>query len=512
MALIRYTASADTTIANAFQSNLNIRASGSNMGASDILEVFSVYGRETTSSQELSRVLIKFPVTDISTDRTNSIIPASGSVSFYLRLFNAEHSKTVPEDFTLMVRPVAQSWQEGVGLDLEDYKDVTKGLPGANWMSASNAAVWTSSAGEVGGSYLTGTSDPTFKGTFSTGLENLEINVTPLVEHWIAGTISNNGFGIHLTSSQEALFSGSDGLNSGSVLNNTGGAETSYYTKRFFARGTQYFFSQPLVEARWNSSVKDDRGDFMYSSSLAPPSENLNTIYLYNYVRGQLTNIPAINTTGSILVSLYSGSATNTSPSGSKLLLYDGNTNLTGGYVSTGIYSCSVATTAASTPVKTLFDVWHSGSIEFFTGSITPSVLSASSAPAKPTYYLNITNLRDRYRRNETVRFNVYIRNKNWSPTIYNKATATTETTTIHSASFRTYRILDAHEAVPYGTGSDLHTVLSYGVSGNYFDFDMSLLESGYVYGFKFAFYDAALSSWTEQPYIFKFRVEDYGY
>jgi len=32
------------------------------------------------------------------------------------------------------------------------------------------------------------------------------------------------------------------------------------------------------------------------------------------------------------------------------------------------------------------------------------------------------------------------------------------------------------------------------------------------MYGFKFAFYDAALSSWTEQPYIFKFRVEDYGY
>jgi len=65
---------------------------------------------------------------------------------------------------------------------------------------------------------------------------------------------------------------------------------------------------------------------------------------------------------------------------------------------------------------------------------------------------------------------------------------------------------------VPYGTGSDLHTVLSYDVSGNYFDFDMDLLDPGYSYGFRFAFYDPAVDSWLEQPYTFKFRVEDYEY
>ena len=76
------------------------------------------------------RILIKFPVTDISTDRTNSDIPASGSVSFYLRMYNAEHSKTVPRDYTLTVLTVSQSWQEGVGLDLEGYKDLTLEQPG----------------------------------------------------------------------------------------------------------------------------------------------------------------------------------------------------------------------------------------------------------------------------------------------------------------------------------------------------------------------------------------------
>jgi len=129
MALLRYTASADTTIVNAFQPNLRTRGTGANAGLADVMEVFSIYGQEATGSQELSRILVKFPTTSISTDRTNSVIPASGSVSFYMRLFNAVTSKTVPKDFKLLVAAVSQSWQEGVGLDLEGYADLTRATP-----------------------------------------------------------------------------------------------------------------------------------------------------------------------------------------------------------------------------------------------------------------------------------------------------------------------------------------------------------------------------------------------
>jgi hypothetical protein len=171
-----------------------------------------------------------------------------------------------------------------------------------------------------------------------------------------------------------------------------------------------------------------------------------------------------------------------------------------------------MAITAAATPLTTLYDVWHSGSTEYFTGSITPIVLSAAQTVAVPVYYSNITNLRSKYRNNETARFNLYIRNKNWSPTIYTVANATPESTTIVSASYRVFRVMDAFEAIPYGTGSDLSTQMSYDISGNYFDFDMSLLEPGYAYGFKFSFYDAALASWVEHSDVFKFRVEEYEY
>ena len=76
----------------------------------------------------------------------------------------------------------------------------------------------------------------------------------------------------------------------------------------------------------------------------------------------------------------------------------------------------------------------------------------------------------------------------------------------IESASFKVIRVIDNLEAVSYGTGSSLHTQLSYDVSGSYFDLDMSLLESGYMYGIKLAYY--VNQDWIEQPETFKFRVD----
>ena len=44
--------------------------------------------------------------------------------------------------------------------------------------------------------------------------------------------------------------------------------------------------------------------------------------------------------------------------------------------------------------------------------------------------------------------------------------------------------------------------------TGSYFDLDMHMLESGYMYGIKMSFYNESVSAWVEQPHIFKFRVE----
>ena len=480
MAIRRYKATYDNTIANGYQENLGTRATGSNMGQADVSEVYSIYGRATTSSAELSRVITQFDVDSISSDRTAGTVPASGSVNFYLRLYNAQTSKTVPRNFDLVVSAVSRSWSEGDGLDLENYKDLGK----SNWISASSTTAWTAE----GGDYHT---SPTFKQTFETGLENLELDVTSLVEEWMDGTKANYGFGVQLTSSQEASSSA-----------NLGGVTSSYYTKRFFARGTQYFFKKPVIEARWNSSTQDDRGDFYMSSSLAPADDNLNTLYLYNYVRGQLTNIPAIGS-GEVYVDLYE-------TLGGTALTQVLETPATGGYVSVGVYSCSVGLTGT---YSTLYDVWYSGSTEHFTGTVSPKSFGGSGASTGNSRRITkIKNLRAKYFSEEEARFNVFIRDKNWSPTIYTVASSVVENTIIPSASFRVYRVLDGLNVIPHGTGSDLQTILSYDVSGNYFNLDMSLLESGYEYGIKLAFYDSQRQSWLEQDQKFLFRVEDYEY
>ena len=50
MAIKRYVASKDTTISNAFKSDLSTRATGSNMVGSDILESFVIYGQASSSA------------------------------------------------------------------------------------------------------------------------------------------------------------------------------------------------------------------------------------------------------------------------------------------------------------------------------------------------------------------------------------------------------------------------------------------------------------------------------
>ena len=153
MAIKRYVASQDNTITNAFNSTLlsSQRGTGSNMGAADVLEVFSIYGEASSSnglSSELSRILIQFPIDSISSDRTAGTIPASGSVSFYLRAFNAEHPFSVPSGFTLSASALTRDWEEGFGLDMEGYRDETKEGAGANWQYASTGTSWTRNGGD----------------------------------------------------------------------------------------------------------------------------------------------------------------------------------------------------------------------------------------------------------------------------------------------------------------------------------------------------------------------------
>tara|TARA_R110000824_G_scaffold138803_2_gene303644 strand:+ start:954 stop:2867 length:1914 start_codon:yes stop_codon:yes gene_type:complete len=637
MAIKKYTATQDTTITNAFKPGLATRGTGSNMGMADTTAVFEIYGQATTSSIEKSRVLYQFPVSTILTDRDAGTIPASGSVKFYLRLFNAKTATTVPQNVTYVIHALSRSWDEGVGMDVDSYKD--KGI--ANWIFASttkpkasgsitikdysqagsgtplvqltgsstnyeftaidtncgtscpagdfdsegsnnetatnlaalinssasadfsanavSAIVYvTASSGGSGGNsnsmtssvaawgsvtgvssdaantLLSGGFDGTpwttkggdwytdssssFSVTLDTGLEDFSVNITDLAEQWISA--SNDS-----PASTDSLGSKT---NYGVVVKLSGAFEDgsnnrTYYQKKFFARGTEFFFKKPVLEARWDKSVADDSAKFYQSSSLAPAADNLMNLYMYNFIDGELSNIPAIGT-GPILLSVYSGTLDNTAPTGSKLKLAigggvvaGGDTDVTGGYVKTGIYSASFAYSnkfadnynSNATDLTTLFPIWHTGSTgELYTGSaVAVKTRSNLSIYNTPSYRFSITNLKPSYSRDETALLRIFSQDRGREINIYTVSNASPQGQTLENFFYKVQRVSDDTVIVNFSTGSVVYSKLSYDHSGSYFNFDMSNLEGGYMYEIKLLYKHAG--NYREARETFKFRVEE---
>jgi hypothetical protein len=497
MAIKRYYANADNTITNAFQENLSVRGTGSNMGQADILETFSIYAQQSATSTELARILIQFPITEVTSDISAGVLPGSG-VQYYLKMFNARHPHTLPKNYKLDVLAVSSSWEEGNGLDMEGYTDETYGGIGSNWVNASASGPWTSQGGDYHAS-------PVFSASFDIGNEDLEVNVTGLVDEWISGPgsggKSNYGFGVKLSASYEA-----------SSSTNEDGARFSYYTKKFFARSSEHFFDRPVLEARWDSTRRDNRSNFYFSSSLSPADENLNTLYMYNYIRGNLRDI-AGDTNAIPVLNLYYSSAS--VPEGTALY-FRNSSNVAVNFLSAsreskGVYKATFSVTGGVTGeiYPYLADVWTMSGSQLHTGSvIIPNDHSFSNYNPNTKHIVTIKNLKSKYTKGQTERFRLYVRQKGWSPNVYNVAKNTPANTLIESASYQITRTSDKKIVIPYGTGSLGETMLSYDSDGNYFDLDMDLLEAGYSYDLKFSFYEDSLSSYREQPYTFKIRVE----
>ena len=130
-------------------------------------------------------MLVTVPVKEIATNRKAGEIPDSGSVTFKYKMFNAAHGQTTPEKFSIVASPLIRDWSEGSGLDMEEYSD----LQSSNWTSASLNTPWITQGGDVA---LTSSiaSPPVpldYVQYFDSGTEDLELDITGLVEEWIKG-------------------------------------------------------------------------------------------------------------------------------------------------------------------------------------------------------------------------------------------------------------------------------------------------------------------------------------
>lgn len=475
----KYFADKNCTITNAYQPGNLYRATGSNTSLSDTMSIFTIYGQNTTSSLEKARVLFSFPAIDISNDRSSNKIPVSGSCKFYLCLYNAEHPFTIPRNFQLCVSAITSSdWDIGSGLDIDSFYDF--GVP--NWLVASTGTsgqvLWENEGSDFyTGSYIPGTVFmPSYTSSvFEAGNENLEIDITSMVEEWVSGR-NNYGMCVYLHPNTESALSSS-------------------YVKKFFGRGTEFFLKQPSIQCRWDDSIKDDRGYFYASSSLCD-TENLNNVYLYNKIRGSLKTIPGVST--NIYVQVYSDRV-----SGSLLT----STPITGGLVSKGIYSASIALFTTS---STVYDRWYGNGLAtcYATGTIEVKNFESGEDNTEDRFIISMPNLKSSYNRNEVPRLKVFTRKENWQPNVYTVASADAEFNVIKNLYYRCSRAVDKFIVYDYGTGSNSETVLSYDVSGSYFDFDMSGLEEEYAYEFSFIKKKSDTLDYEELPNKFTFRID----
>ena len=640
MAFKKYTANKDTTISNLFKdTEESNRVTGSNTGQSDTLETFSIYNRISSStdgpSSELSRILVEFPVSTISSDRTAETIPASGSVNFILKMYNQPHGTTAPTGYNIEALPLSASWEEGYGVDHTSYLDLTKDQTGANWMRANGSDVSASftmslqggankatmsgqtfvltdsdgtsqtftfnitndtvTSGTIGMSSdsnttaiintiksaindaslstlditastitavgdadsemklliqqkttghagntsvdLSGVTHLSVSGTVAaftggsgtwanvgagdiaiksgtvvsgltetqaTGSQNLSIDITTFVEDWIASTYGNYGLLVKITEEYEALNTSATSVE---PVNNTG-VSGSFYTKKFYSRTSDQVFYRPVIEAQWNNAKGDDRANFYYSSSLAPPADNLNTLYLNNKIRGRYADVPGLET-NKMRVSFFT-SSTATLGTGELTVVSSSNADVT--YVdasktATGIYSCSVG--LASGAYGEIYDVWFSGSIVYHRGVITPQSFSGDDYYENTKYIFKIKNGKLNYNIADSQRLRLYTRAKNITPNIYTVSQNTTDVTIIPEIYYRVIRTYDDLEVIPFGTGSNKHTKLSYDASGSYFDFDFGNLQQNFEYKFEFTYYEDYASDHIVHPYSFKFRTTE---
>lgn len=455
----RYVASADTTITNGFKLGNKKRGVDSNMGAADSLELYVAYNAATSGSREESRILLKFPIENLVSDRVNEDLAPAGDVRFFLKLFNVVHPETVPRRLSVQVFPLTKDWEEGDGMDLDNYTDpgASAGGTGATWISPQKGISWETEGGDVGAQFV---------GTYlEKGIEDIVLDVTDFVEDWIENPQGNYGLAIKIDDVEQV----------------------SKYTKKISSRTSEFWFKRPILEACWNSSIDDRRNNFSRSSILRDSSENLNTIYFYNYHGGVPRDLP--DTLLPVLVDVYEDLEL------ANIVLQD----IPAYRVSEGIYAIDLE---LETSALVLYDVWKSGPITLHTDKI--KVASENIVPLSGEY-LTKAKQREIYSQRELARIRVFVRKKKKDLNIYTKTQTTSEFDVISNLHFKITRLADMEVVLDYDTAKN-STLLSNDLEGSFFDLDMGIFQKDYAYGINFG--HMISGRFVEIPGTFKFRVE----
>lgn len=453
-----------------------------NVGIAGSLDLFKLYGITIVTSgsdkipqYELTRALIHFDLNPLQELYDEGRVDLNhSSFKCFLNLKDVYGGQPTPNNFIIDIFPMSASWTEGLGKDVAYYSDEDK----CNFLSASSDALWSAKGCEKAcfatgsGDYITSSlSIPNTKvsQTFAKGDEDLLVDITSIISATIKGELPDQGFRLSYSSTIEE---------------NT----KTYFVKRFASRHAYDESKHPKLLIKFNDSILDD------SSNLYLDTPTSASIFLYNYVHGQLTNLLsaslAVTGSNSILLELQS----EISGTGKYSLFFTGSQHKFGTNFSTGIYSASVNLPLSNVNIKASFDL--SGSVSFtpiWTSVDRTVVYTTGSnviakAPERISYRLNprryrvnVAGISTDYTEEEEVTMRVYIFDEN-DPQIFAKRVPIQ----IPGLSLRNvhYAIRNASTneyAIPFDTTYN-STKISSDSNGMYFNFNTSALTSQNVY------------------------------
>jgi len=279
----------------------------------------------------ISRHLLQFDLSELQNKINTYEINPNSIVSYRLRMKNAipsdkvlepefEHNildKKVAQSFDLIAFMVNKSWDEGRGYDLTDnyYLARQRGdlkLTGySNWLSATTITSW-----DEEGIYYNPTASTAYYSIqhFETGNEDINMDITDMVNAWLNNTKPNNGLAIAFSKPYEDI------------------SANTRFIASFFTQKTNSAF-KPYIEVVYNQVIKDDRNQVSNNR----PSR----LYLYTFSGNTPVNYFSA---GTVSIQTLNGS--------------DVYTGLSPVHQGLGVYYVEVLMSAATKGQK-FKDVWY---------------------------------------------------------------------------------------------------------------------------------------------------------
>ena len=287
----------------------------------------------TGSRNSISRFMIYFDLNYLESKLNSKEINSDYITAYKLKIKNCIPSnrilepeyefdvldKKVSASFDLIAFPINKFWDEGRGFSLEEQHEIVKSrgnpiLSGySNWLSATSSINWDEPGIFTNPSASTAV---TYYSTqhFSIGSEDLEMDITNIVNDWLSGGSENNGIAVAYSRPFETM------------------SGNNRYISSFYTNKTNTAY-KPYIEVQYNQAIKDNRYNIA--------NNRRSKLFLYLFSGNTAVNYLSADT---VSIKTNTGS--------------DVYTGLTPIHHSKGVYYVDVLMTG-TTRGERFKDVWH---------------------------------------------------------------------------------------------------------------------------------------------------------